>query len=95
MRIARLDGAPTDHTLATETLTALLNDRKGLLVDYVRENSCATEPVRVARAIMIAGFCDESPLSHQVLNEYTQNQGLLGKSCAAARYAYERNKWGL
>ena len=36
-RIARLDRAPTDHTLATETLAALLNDRKGLLLDYVRE----------------------------------------------------------
>jgi hypothetical protein len=93
LRFARLDLAETDHDLALEVLAAQLNGQYELVTEYIEAKLKRDEPAEIARAIMVAGFSDQSEFNDEVLTRYQGSDGLVGSAHRAAKYAYERNIW--
>jgi hypothetical protein len=93
LRNERLDGAATDHALASEVMAALSAGQEEFLSAYVRSRLAREEPSRKGRALMVAGFSDQSEFNDQVLNLFPSDRSMLGMAQSAARYAYERNTW--
>ena len=93
LRFSRLDQTSTDHQLALEVLAALLNSKQDLLTTYIKVKLSKQEPAEVARAIMVAGFSDQSEFNEKVLAMYQGSAGLIGNAQKAAKYAYKRNVW--
>lgn len=93
LRFLRLDGAATDYDLAQEVLAALMNGQHELLRTYIETRMSGEEPAEIARAIMVAGFSDQSEFNDKTLTRYHDSAGLIGSAQKAAQYAYERNNW--
>lgn len=93
VRFARLDQASTDLDLSLEVLAASLSQQGELLEMYVDDRLGREEPAHVARAIMVAGFSDQSPFNDNVIATYSDTAGMIGSAQDAAKYAYERNIW--
>ncbi|MFH1237943.1 MAG: hypothetical protein V1491_00715 [archaeon] len=93
LRCARLDGAGTDHDLSLEVLAALLNNQQELLTAYIEAKLRKEEPSEISRAIMVAGFSDQSEFNDEILRKYEDSAGLIASAHKAAKYAYERNIW--
>jgi hypothetical protein len=93
LRAARLDRAGTDHDLSIEVLAALMNGKQDLLTTYIEAKLSKHEPAETSRAIMVAGFSDQSQFNDEVLREYDGSAGLIGDARKAAKYAYDRNVW--
>ena len=93
LRFERLDRAANDYELSQEVLVAHLNDKQNLLRQYIDAKLKKKEPAEIARAIMVAGFSDESKFNADVLDRYQDADGFIGEAHNAARYAYDRNTW--
>ena len=93
LRFERLDRATNDYELSQETLVAHLNDKQNLLRQYIGTKLEREEPVEIARAIMVAGFSDNSEFNDEVLDRYQDTDYFIGDAHNAARYAYDRNTW--
>ena len=93
LRFERLDRAANDYELSQEVLVAHLNDKQNLLRQYIGAKLEKEEPVEIARAIMVAGFSDNSEFNDDVLNRYQDTDYFIGDAHNAARYAYDRNTW--
>lgn len=93
LRFQRLDRTSNDHELSQEVLAAHLNDKQGLLRQYIEAKLKKEEPAEIARAIMVAGFSDHSEFNDGVLNQYQDTDGFIEDAYTAAQYAYERNSW--
>src|SRR3546814_19745334 len=59
----RLEAAASDHDLATEVLAACLAGHQAFLDSEAEAGIASRHPVRAARAIMIRGFGDQSPVA--------------------------------
>jgi hypothetical protein len=93
LRFSRLDRAGTDHDLSLEVLAALLNGQQELLTAYIEEKLSKEEPAEISRAIMVAGYSDQSEFNYNILKRYESSAGLIASAQKAAKYAYERNIW--
>ena len=93
LRFERLDRATNDYELSQEVLVAHLNDKQNLLRQYIGTKLEKEEPVEIARAIMVAGFSDNSEFNDDVLDHYQDKDYFIGDAHNAARYAYDRNTW--
>ena len=93
LRFQRLDRTTNDHELSQEVLAAHLNDKQGLLRQYIEAKLKKEEPAEIARAIMVAGFSDHSEFNNGVLNRYQDTDGFIRDAHNAAQYAYDRNTW--
>ena len=93
LRFKRLDRATNDYELSQEVLVAHLNDKQNLLRQYIGTKLEREEPVEIARAIMVAGFSDNSEFNDDVLDRYQDTDYFIGDAHNAARYAYDRNTW--
>lgn len=93
LRFERLDRAVNDYELSQEVLTAYLNGKQDLLRQYIDAKLKKEEPAEIARAIMVAGFSDESEFNDDVLARYRDTDGFIGDAHNAARYAYDQNTW--
>ena len=93
LRFERLDRAVNDYELSQEVLTAYLSGKQDLLRQYIDAKLKKEEPAEIARAIMVAGFSDESEFNDDVLARYRDTDGFIGDAHNAARYAYDRNTW--
>ena len=93
LRFERLDRATNDYELSQEVLVAHLNDKQNLLRQYIGTKLEREEPVEIARAIMVAGFSDNSEFNDDVLDRYQDTDYFIGDAHNAARYVYDRNTW--
>ena len=93
LRFQCLDRTTNDHELSQEVLAVHLNDKQGLLRQYIEAKLKKEEPAEIARAIMVAGFSDHCEFNDGVLNQYQDTDGFIGDAYNAAQYAYERNSW--
>jgi hypothetical protein len=93
LRRRRLDNAATDQAIAVEVVSALQCNQEHFLEAYVDEQLASSAPSEIARRIMVAGFCDQSPRNDQILDKYKDTAGLPGKAYAAAIAAYRCNGW--
>ena len=93
LRFERLDRAVNDYELSQEVLVAHLNGKQNLLRQYIDAKLENEEPVEIARAIMVAGFSDNSEFNDDVLDRYRDKDYFVGDAHNAARYAYDRNTW--
>jgi len=89
----RLESASSDHDLATEVLAACLTGHQAFLEAEAEATIASGHPVLTARALMILGFCDQSPVAEAALERLRNCKGLVGQAADAARFAYERNSW--
>lgn len=93
LRFKRLDECGNDYNLSLEVLAALRNSRDAVLQSYIGKQLRTREPVRICRALMVAGFSTRNSYVDDVLASYRNTAGFIGKAHAAAIYAYERNVW--
>jgi hypothetical protein len=93
LRRRRLDNAATDQAIAVEVFSALQCNQELFLEAYVDEQLARSAPAEIARGIMVAGFCDQSPRNNRILEKYKDTAGLPGKAYAAAIAAYRCNDW--
>jgi hypothetical protein len=93
LRTGRLDGASTDYQLAQEVMAALITGKASHLQRYAHRNLASAEPAVTARGLMVLGFGLESPEADGQLVHYDNARGFIGKAAAAARFAYNRNRW--
>jgi len=93
MRFSRIKQAANDHEVFLEVLAAHEQEKTHLLTTFIDEELKQGEPVNIARALMVAGFSDESEDNEALLKEHEDSLGFLGSAHAAAQYAYERNSW--
>ena len=93
LRSSRLDRAATDQELAMEVLAAEEAGRQDVLDAYVGERCGSDTPVVVARALMVAGFCDDRREPAGFLADHACRHGLIGRAHGAAEFAFERNRW--
>jgi hypothetical protein len=89
----RLDQAHNDHVLASEVLAGLRAGQIELIRQYVSQRHVRPEPAYVARAIMVAGFCEDTAWTQEVLAAHQNDRGFLGEAYAAARAAMDRLRW--
>ena len=93
LRFRRLEECGNDHYLALEVLAALRNCRDAVLQSYIEKQLKSREPVKICRALMVAGFSARNAYMDEVLAFYRNTPGFVGRAHAAAMYAYERNTW--
>ncbi|RWI28746.1 hypothetical protein [Mesorhizobium sp.] len=93
VRMKRLDGAATDQAIAVEVFSALQCGQTSFLESYVDEQLTRPQPAEIARGIMVAGFCNQSPRNDRILENYKNTTGLPGKAYAAAIAAYRSDSW--
>lgn len=93
LRWRRLDNAATDQAIAVEVFSALRCGQKRILEAYIDERLARSAPAEIARGIMVAGFCDQSPRNDRILEKYRGAAGLPGKAYTAANAAYQGNSW--
>ena len=91
--VERLDRAKNDHELSEEVTAALMGKKHEVLSCYIETRINGLEPSRTARAIMVAGFCDNLSSAISTLKKLEGTRGLVGKAVKAASYAHERNIW--
>ena len=92
-RVRRLDEAMTDHSIAQEVLAAELCSREEFLHSYIEDLSKRPEPLRIVRAIMVAGFMNENQVSTVLLGQFRNADGFIGAATKAAIFSYQRNCW--
>lgn len=90
---SRVEAAASDHDLATEVLAACLAGHQAFLESEAEAGIASRHPVRAARALMILGFGNQSPVADAKLERFRNRKGLVGQAAKAARFAYERNNW--
>lgn len=93
LRDERLDGAPTDHAIALEVVSALTFGKSQFLKNYVLDRLERDEPSMIARALMVCGFGEEVKSTEEILARFADAKGLIGTAAKAAKYAYDRNCW--
>jgi hypothetical protein len=93
LRFDRLDRARNDHELASEVLAAFAFGKMDAVRDYVFDRIARPEPSYIARAVMVAGFCDDTPWAIETIDGHKDDHGLLGQAYKAAKYAMERLQW--
>lgn len=89
----RLDRAASDSELAVEVLAAFSVGKSLQINAYIDEKLASGLPSEIARALIVAGFSDGNPHAADTIKRFADHKGFLGKTCDAARYAYERNEW--
>ena len=93
LRTLRLDQAATDHEIAVEVFTALISGKSAFIDQYARSLLQRVEPSSTARALMVYGFGNSSTEGCEILDKYSDAQGLIGTAAKAAKFAYDRNQW--
>ena len=88
-----LDRAATDHAIAWETLVALWSGKQAALESYIESRLETGIPTSLCRALMVAGFSNESVFNRDILEQYADTPGIIGHAQRTAKYAYERNLW--
>jgi hypothetical protein len=89
----RLDQARNDAEIAQEVLTASEAGQEDVLYSYIDIQLESALPTRQCRALMVAGYMQNSRRMEQVFNQFAHIDSFVGDASAAARYAYERNEW--
>lgn len=93
LRLGRLDTAGSDDDIAVEVLAAHAAGKQALLREYVKTRLQTGQPAFVARALMVAGLSERNAFNEELLDRYKDTPGFIGRTRAAAMYAYERNIW--
>jgi hypothetical protein len=93
LRVRRLQSATNDADLFIEVLCAAQGDKTTEVLAYARQLMTTGHPGQIARALMIAGFCDANETSPQLFNDPRLDLGFLAQVRAAAQAAYDRNIW--
>jgi hypothetical protein len=88
-----LDQAQTDHDLAMEVLAAINSGKELPLRDYVLERRARPEPANVARAIIVAGFSNDTSWAIETIDAHKNDLGYLGEAYKAAKFAMDRLLW--
>jgi hypothetical protein len=92
-RFGRIDDARTDHEIAVEVLAAISAGRGQTLRDYVMDRRGRPEPSLAARALMVAGFSEESDWALETLEQFKGRHGFLAQAYKSAKYAMDRHGW--
>ena len=93
MCFGRIDRAQSDAEIAQDVLSAHLAGAEALVRDYVDQRLAVEEPAWIARALTVSGYSDECVHAEDTLSGYENEAGFIGRAAAAARYAYDRNRW--
>jgi hypothetical protein len=93
LRIRRLQSATNDAELFIEVLCAAQGGKTTEVLAYARRLMETDHPGHMARALMIAGFCDANETSPQLFSDPRLDLGFLAQARTAAKAAYERNIW--
>jgi hypothetical protein len=93
VRFDRLDVAMDNQEIFLEVLAALLNGKEEILKSYIESRLEDERPYLIARALMVAGFCDCCSWCDEILERHKNVTGIIGEAHKAAIYAYERNAW--
>lgn len=88
-----MDQAQTDHDLAMEVLAAINSGKELPLRDYVLERRARPEPANVARAIIVAGFSNDTSWAIETIDAHKNDLGYLGEAYNAAKFAMDRLLW--
>lgn len=89
----RLQTPRTDGDIAREVIAAHICGKVHLLQTYIDELLAMKRPYETALALMIAGYCDESPHAQTVLARFDCAKGFVGTAHAAASKSYAKNIW--
>lgn len=92
-RFSKLDGCQNDHQIAIEVSAALLAGKAEILDTYINRRLRSSQPVDVARAIMVVGFSDNEQLATELVRAHENHKGLLGEAAKACRFAMDRHRW--
>jgi hypothetical protein len=93
LRFKRLDTAHNDHDLAIEVLSAIRAGKQEDLRVYVLDRRAKSEPANIARAIMVAGFNEETPWGMETLAAHKNEHGFLSNAYNSAKYSIDRLRW--
>ncbi|WP_284273964.1 hypothetical protein [Bradyrhizobium iriomotense] len=93
LRMRRPQSATNDADLFIEVLCAAQGKKTIEVLAYARQFMTTGHPGQMARALMIAGFCDANETSSQLFNDPRLDLGFLAQAKAAAQAAYDRNIW--
>ncbi|PKQ03255.1 MAG: hypothetical protein CVT72_15280, partial [Alphaproteobacteria bacterium HGW-Alphaproteobacteria-11] len=93
LRFSRLDSARNDAEIACEVLAAIKAGKAEQLRDYVLDRRSREEPAHIAKAIMVAGLCVETPWALETIDSHKDDSGFLSDAYDAAKYAMERHQW--
>ncbi len=93
LRFRRLDSARNDAEIAREVLAAINAAKTEQLREYVLDRRGRPEPAYIARAIMVAGLCVETPWALETIDSHKDDCGFLSDAYDAAKYSMERHQW--
>lgn len=93
LRFKRLDQARTDHDLAMEVLAATRAGKQEHLRDFVLDRRERPEPAHIARAITVAGLCEDTLWALETIDAHKADCGFLGEAYHTAKYSMDRLRW--
>ena len=93
LRRRRLDYATNDHQIAMEVLAAETYEKEQFILDYVFTNLKNDHPYIKSRAIMVAGFSNQTDNFSEYLENAARESGLVGDAAKVALEAHKRCCW--
>lgn len=92
LRCTALDQALSDSDIETLVFAAESSGHSTWLRQWVDREVSSVVPGQIARALTVAGLCDETTGMSSLLTR-DWGTGFLGQVAERARYAYDRNRW--
>ena len=93
LRRERLNKATNDHDIAMQVLAAETCGKGHFILDYVSNGLKDTHPYVRSRAIMVAGFSNQTESFSKTLEAAAQQSGLVGDVAKVALEAHKRCCW--
>lgn len=93
LRTERLNNATNDHDIAIEVLAAETCGKGQFILDYVDSGLKNSHPYIQSRAIMVAGFSNQTETFSKPLESAAQQSGLVGDVAKVAIEAHKRCCW--
>lgn len=93
LRTERLDNATTDYAIAQEVLAAEKYGKEASIANYVNERLKQDHPYTRARAIMVAGFSNQTDIFAEQLKSAALEHGLVGDAAKVALESHKRCVW--
>ena len=93
LRTDRLNATKNDHLIALEVFAAEKCGRDDFIRSYVNENISSDHPYLQSRAIMVAGYSDQTKYFESLLKLKALESGLAGDTAKVALEAHKRCCW--
>lgn len=92
-RRSRLDNMTSDLEIAMEVLAAETCGRGDFIINYVNDGIGQEHPYSQARAIMVAGYSNQTEYFSPLLNDAAQKKGLIGDTGRVSLETHKRCCW--